>query len=88
MAAARWTPAPIPNSTVDAVRAQLGPLVDETVSAVRAENPIYREVLQGPEGLGIRLGIEQAIMALGGKHRVRRRRLCHRGDRARFAGRG
>jgi hypothetical protein len=63
MAAARWTPAPIPNSTVDAVRAQLGPLVDETVSAVRAENPIYREVLQGPEGLGIRLGIEQAIKA-------------------------
>jgi hypothetical protein len=45
------------------VRANLGALVEDTLAAVRAENPVYREILGGPEGLGIRLGIEQAIDA-------------------------
>src|SRR5205085_4471732 len=37
------------------------PLVDEIIAEVVAENPVYREVLTSPEGMGIRLGIEQAI---------------------------
>ena len=36
-------------------------LVEQIIAAVRAENPVYAEVLGGPEGIGIRLGIEQAI---------------------------
>jgi hypothetical protein len=61
MSSDSWTSAPIPAETVAAVRDQLGALVDETLRAVLAESDVYRSVLTGPEGLGIRLGIEQAI---------------------------
>jgi hypothetical protein len=56
-----WTAAPLPREAIDAVRPVAGRLVDEIVASVRAENPVYAEVLGGPEGVGIRLGIEQAI---------------------------
>jgi hypothetical protein len=52
---------PIPRETVAAVRPVLGELVEGILKAVRAENPVYAEVLSGPEGVGIRLGIEQAV---------------------------
>jgi hypothetical protein len=56
-----WTATPLPREAVEAVRPVAGRLVEEIVAAVRAENPDYAEVLGGPEGIGIRLGIEQAI---------------------------
>ncbi len=55
-------PAPSPE-TAEAVRDGVGELVDEIVAAVGRENPVYAEVLGGPEGMGIKLGIEQAIRA-------------------------
>jgi hypothetical protein len=39
----------------------LGQLVETILAAVKAENPVYAEVLSGPEGVGIRIGIEQAV---------------------------
>ena len=45
------------------VRSELSALVDRIVTAVRADSPVYGEVLSAPEGIGIRLGIEQAIGA-------------------------
>ena len=54
---------PIPPEMVAAVRDAVGPLADEIVGAVREENRVYAEVLGGPEGVGIRLGIEQAIVS-------------------------
>src|SRR5512142_550510 len=52
---------PLPPETVAAVREATGRLVDGIVELVRAENPVYAHVLGGPEGVGIHLGIEQAI---------------------------
>src|SRR5947209_2491682 len=52
---------PIPVEMVVAVRAQTATLADRIVAAVRSDNPVYADVLGGPEGIGIRLGIEQAI---------------------------
>jgi len=56
-----FTYAAIPPETAIAVRPALGQLVAGILTAVKAENPIYAEVLSGPEGMGIRLGIEQAV---------------------------
>jgi hypothetical protein len=56
-----FAPAPLAPETVAAVRTVAGQLVEGILAAVRAENPVYAEVLGGPEGVGIRLGIEQAI---------------------------
>src|SRR5436190_7971644 len=53
----------LPPETAAAVRAQTGRLAEGILAAVRAENEIYAGVLDGPEGVGIRLGIEQAIRA-------------------------
>jgi hypothetical protein len=53
--------AQLPPETVAAVRPVASALVDEILSAVRAENPVYAQVLSGPEGVGIRLGAEQAV---------------------------
>jgi hypothetical protein len=61
MAARDWSAESVPPETVDAVRAQLGALAGGIVEAIRAENPVYAQVLAAPEGVGIRLGIEQAI---------------------------
>ncbi len=54
---------PIPADTVAAVRSALHRLADGIVEEIRTENPVYADVLEGPEGVGIRLGIEQAIGA-------------------------
>ncbi|HEV3056552.1 MAG TPA: hypothetical protein VGX45_17950, partial [Solirubrobacteraceae bacterium] len=56
-----FTYTPIPPEAVIAVRPALGQLVERILRSVRAENEIYAEVLGGPEGVGIRLGIEQAV---------------------------
>jgi hypothetical protein len=56
-----WTAEQLPPETVDAVRAAVGTLVSAIADAVRTENPVYADVLVSPEGVGIRLGIEQAI---------------------------
>jgi hypothetical protein len=56
-----FTSAPIPPEAVAAVRPILGELVEGILGAVRGENPAYSEVLTGPEGVGIRMGIEQAV---------------------------
>jgi hypothetical protein len=52
---------PIPPEMVAAVRGSAGTLADLIVEEVRRDNPVYADVLGGPEGMGIRLGIEQAI---------------------------
>ncbi len=56
-----WRPGPLPPDAISVVRAELTTLVEEIVAAVRRENPVYAEVLGGPDGIGIRLGIEQAV---------------------------
>jgi hypothetical protein len=61
MADGAWTATPIPPETAAAVRPVLGDLVDEMLVAIRSENPVYADVLGGPDGMGIRLGIEQAL---------------------------
>jgi PucR C-terminal helix-turn-helix domain len=61
IAAERFTYAPIPPEAVAAVRPVLGQLIEGILTAVKTENDVYAEVLSGPEGVGIRLGIEQAV---------------------------
>ncbi len=56
-----WSAAPLEPETVAAVRPVAGRLVNDILSSVRAASPVYADVLAGPEGVGIRLGIEQAI---------------------------
>ncbi len=51
----------LPPETVAAVRDATSTLVDGIIELVRAENPVYAHVLGGPEGVGIHLGVEQAI---------------------------
>jgi DNA-binding CsgD family transcriptional regulator len=63
MASRVWTAEPLPEAAVSVVRAELSALVDDVIGTVRDENPAYAEVLGAPEGIGIRLGIEQAIRA-------------------------
>jgi hypothetical protein len=61
MAAIPWSAEQLPPETVAAVRGDLAHLVDQIVAAIRLENPVYAEVLSDPSGMGIRLGIEQAL---------------------------
>jgi hypothetical protein len=56
-----FTYTPIPPETINAVRPIVGQLVEGILAAVGDESPVYAEVLNGPEGMGIRLGIEQAV---------------------------
>src|SRR5437763_2397555 len=56
-----WGAAPLEPETVAAVRPMAGRLVNDILGSVRAASPIYADVLSGPEGVGIRLGIEQAV---------------------------
>jgi hypothetical protein len=63
MAAEAWSTEAVPTETVAIVRASLGELVDGIIAAIRLESPIYAEVLGSPEGIALRLGIEQAIKA-------------------------
>ncbi len=58
-----WTAEPLPPETVGVVRDQLGSLVKRIIAAVRAGSPVYGQVLDAPEGMALRLGIEQAIRA-------------------------
>jgi hypothetical protein len=53
----------LPPETIAAVRGELGPLADGIIQAVRAASPIYGEVFGSPEGMALRLGVEQAIRA-------------------------
>jgi hypothetical protein len=63
MDANAWRTEAIPAEAVAAVRAQLPDVVDSIVEAVGRGSPVYGEVLAGPEGMAIRLGIEQAHQA-------------------------
>src|ERR1700744_585357 len=58
-----WTAEPLPAETVAVVRGELGPLADGIIEAVRSASPIYGEVFGSPEGMALRLGVEQAIRA-------------------------
>jgi PucR C-terminal helix-turn-helix domain/GGDEF-like domain len=58
-----WVSRPVPSEAISIVREEVPALVDEIIAAVRAENPDYDEFLGGPEGMGIRLGVEQAVRA-------------------------
>src|SRR5947209_9110471 len=56
-----WPAERVPPATVEAVREELGPLVDDVLAAVRRENPVYAPVFEGSEGVALRLGVEQAV---------------------------
>jgi hypothetical protein len=58
-----WEFSAIPRPMVDAVRAEVPTLVHRVITAVGTESAVYGAVLDGPEGFGIRLGIEQAVVA-------------------------
>ena len=60
---AEWVAERLPEETVALVRQELGPLADGIITAVRAGSPAYAEVLGAPEGMALRIGIEQAIGA-------------------------
>lgn len=63
MSAEPWQADPLPPETVAAVRAELPSLVDGIVTAVVDTSRVYGDVLAAPEGMAIRLGIEQAARA-------------------------
>ncbi|HEY1566832.1 MAG TPA: hypothetical protein VGF68_07425, partial [Solirubrobacteraceae bacterium] len=58
-----WVAESLPAETIAAVRGELGTLADGIIEAVRAASPIYGEVFGSPEGMALRLGVEQAIRA-------------------------
>jgi PucR-like helix-turn-helix protein/diguanylate cyclase with GGDEF domain len=58
-----WLAESLPPETIAAVRSELTPLADGIIEAVRAASPIYGEVFGSPEGMALRLGVEQAIRA-------------------------
>jgi hypothetical protein len=58
-----WVAESLPPETIAAVRDELGPLAEGIITAVRAASPIYGEVFGSPEGMALRLGVEQAIRA-------------------------
>ncbi len=58
-----WVAESLPPETIAAVRGELGPLAGGIIEAVRAASPIYGEVFGSPEGMALRLGVEQAIRA-------------------------
>ena len=60
---AEWVAERLPEETVALVRGELGPLADEIIREVRAGSPAYAEVLGAPEGMALRIGVEQAISA-------------------------
>ncbi|HEY1713412.1 MAG TPA: helix-turn-helix domain-containing protein [Solirubrobacteraceae bacterium] len=58
-----WVAETLPAETIAAVRSELGSLADSIIEAVCAASPIYGEVFGSPEGMALRLGVEQAIRA-------------------------
>ena len=58
-----WPAEALPSETIAVVREELGPLAQGIINAVRAASPIYGEVFGSPEGMALRLGVEQAIRA-------------------------
>ena len=63
MEAESWSAERLAPETIAVVRDELDTLVARIVAAVRAQSAVYGDVLAAPEGMGIRLGIEQAIRA-------------------------
>jgi hypothetical protein len=58
-----WPLEPLPPAAVDAVRGAIDTIVADVVAAVVAGGSAYADVLAGPEGFAIRMGIEQAARA-------------------------
>jgi hypothetical protein len=58
-----WPLEKLPGAAVGAVRSAVDTVVADVVAAVVANGSTYAEILEGPEGLAIRMGIEQAIHA-------------------------
>lgn len=56
-----WPAERLPDETVAIVRAELATLAEGIIAAVRARSPVYAEVLGAPEGIALRLGVEQAV---------------------------
>jgi hypothetical protein len=59
----RWAAESLPPETVTFVLAELDTIVGAIVTSVRTASPVYGDVLAAPEGMGLRLGVEQAIRA-------------------------
>jgi len=56
-----WSPEWLSPVTVAAVRAAVPRLAESIIAAISAESTVYAEALSDPSGIGIRLGIEQAL---------------------------
>ena len=54
----------VPPEALAQVRGRLDALADDILAAARAARPEYDEALAGPDGLAIRLGIEQSLHEL------------------------
>jgi PucR C-terminal helix-turn-helix domain len=63
MNGSEWTVEPVPGNVVNVVRGEIDELVRRVVASIAAQNQVYGEVITGPEGIAIRIGIEQAIRA-------------------------
>jgi PucR-like helix-turn-helix protein len=63
MSGSDWAVQPVPVDVVNVVRGEIDELVRRVVASIAGENPVYGEVITGPEGIAIRIGIEQAIRA-------------------------
>lgn len=58
-----WGIEPLSAQAVAAVRESADALVADVVRSVVRDGSVYAEILDGPEGLAIRMGIEQAVRA-------------------------
>ncbi len=56
-----WSPEWLSPVTVAAVRAAVPRLAESIIAAISAESTVYAEAPSDPSGIGIRLGIEQAL---------------------------
>lgn len=51
----------LPSELADALRPVLPDLAEETIAAIGREVPAYRRPLEGPFGVGLRVGVERAL---------------------------
>jgi hypothetical protein len=59
----KWTVEPVPKDVVSVVRGEIDVLLARVIETIAGESVVYGDVLTGPEGIAIRIGIEQAIRA-------------------------
>ncbi len=63
MSTRSWPSEAVPKAVIDVVRSEISRVVGGIIEAIARESDVYGEVITGPEGMAIRIGIEQAIRA-------------------------